>query len=64
MNFGLQADRSKETWVGVDCKVDAANKDKFAGIKKDDVFAVKGIFHIIQGGMELSPCTREFRESK
>jgi len=64
LSFSLQADRSKETWVGVDCKVDAANKDKFAGIKKDDVFAVKGVFHITQGAMEVSPCTREVRESK
>jgi hypothetical protein len=63
LTFSLQADKSQETWVGVDCKVDAANKDKFAGIKKDDVFAVKGIFHVIQGGMEVSPCTRELRES-
>jgi hypothetical protein len=62
--FPLQADLSQETWVGVDCKVEAANKDKFAGIKKDDVFAVKGIFHITQGGMEVSPCSRELRESK
>jgi hypothetical protein len=62
--FPLQADISQETWVGVDCKVEAANKDKFAGIKKDDVFAVKGIFHIKQGGMEVSPCSRELRESK
>jgi len=64
LDYSLQADRSKETWVGVDCKVDAANKDKFAGIKKDDVFAVKGVFHLTQGGMELSPCTRELREPK
>ena len=62
--FSLQADLSQETWVGVDCKVEAANKDKFAGIKKDDVFAVKGIFHITQGGMEVSPCSRELRDSK
>lgn len=62
--FSLQADISQETWVGVDCKVEAANKDKFAGIKKDDVFAVKGIFHLTQGGMEISPCSRELRESK
>jgi putative nucleic acid binding protein len=62
LSFSLQADRSQETWVGVDCVVLAANKDKFAGIKKDDVFAVKGIFHITQGGMEVSPCTRELRE--
>lgn len=62
LNISLQADRSQETWVGVDCVVVAANKDKFAGIKKDDVFAVKGIFHITQGGMEVSPCTRELRE--
>jgi hypothetical protein len=62
MTFSLQADSSQETWVGVDCVVVAANKDKFAGIKKDDVFAVKGIFHITQGGMELSPCSRELRE--
>jgi hypothetical protein len=64
LTFSLQGDASKETWVGVDCKVDAANKDKFAGIKKDDVFAVKGVFRITQGGMELRPCAREFRESK
>lgn len=64
LNFPLQADSSRETWVGVDCKVEAANKDKFAGIKRDDVFAVKGIFHVTQGGMEVSPCTRELRESK
>ena len=62
--ISLQADLSQETWVGVDCKVEAANKDQFAGIKKDDVFAVKGIFHITQGGMEVSPCSRELRESK
>ena len=62
--FSLQADISQESWVGVDCKVEAANKDKFAGIKKDDVFAVKGIFHLTQGGMEVSPCSRELRESK
>ena len=62
LNFSLQADSSKETWVGVDCKVEAANKDKFTGIKKDDVFAVKGTFHVIQGGMEVSPCTREIRK--
>jgi hypothetical protein len=49
VNFRLQADIIQEAWVGVDCKVDAANKDKFAGIKKADVFAVKGIFHITQG---------------
>lgn len=54
----------QETWVGVDCIVEAANKDKFAGLKKDDVFAIKGIFHITQGGMAVSPCTRELRESK
>ena len=64
VSFRLQADISQETWVGVDCPVDVANKDKFAGIKKDDVFAVKGIFHITQGGMEVSPCSRELRESK
>lgn len=64
LSFSLQADRSQETWVGVDCKVDAAHKDKFAGISRDSVFAVKGIFHITQGGMEVSPCTRELRESK
>jgi len=64
LTFSLQADRSQETWVGVDCVVVAANKDKFAGIKKDDVFAVKGIFHITQGGMEVSPCSRELREQK
>lgn len=62
LSISLQADRSQETWVGVDCVVQAANKDKFAGIKKDDVFAVKGIFHITQGGMEVSPCSRELRE--
>jgi hypothetical protein len=62
LNINLQADASKETWVGVDCTVTAANKDKFAGIKKDDVFTVKGIFHLTQGGMEVSPCTRELRE--
>ena len=62
LSFDLQADRSQETWVGVACVVVAANKDKFAAIKKDDVFAVKGIFHITQGGMEVSPCTRELRE--
>jgi hypothetical protein len=62
--FPLQADLSQETWVGVDCKVEAANKDQFAGIKKDDVFAVKGIFHLKQGGMEVSPCSRQLRESK
>jgi hypothetical protein len=62
LNINLQADASKETWVGVDCTVTAANKDKFTGIKKDDVFAVKGIFHITQGGMEVAPCTRELRE--
>ena len=64
VNFRLQADISQETWVGVDCKVDVANKEKFVGIKKDDVFAVKGIFHIVQGGMEVAPCSRELRESK
>ncbi|MBA2703475.1 MAG: hypothetical protein H0U60_06465 [Blastocatellia bacterium] len=64
MSFSLQADISQETWVGVDCIVEAANKDKFADIKKDDVFAVKGRFHITKGGMEVSPCTRELRESK
>ena len=64
LTISLQADRSKETWVGVDCKVVAANKDKFTGVKEDDVFAVKGIFHITQGGMEVSPCTRELRESR
>jgi len=64
VSFNLQADISQETWVGVDCIVDAAHKDKFAAIKKDDVFAVKGIFHITQGGMEVSPCTRELSESK
>lgn len=64
MNFSLQADRSRDSWVGVDCKVEAANKDQFAGIKKDDVFAVKGTFHITQGGMQVSPCTRELREKK
>lgn len=63
LTFRLQADRSQETWVGVDCIVEAANKDKFAGIEKDDVFAVKGIFHITQGGMEVSPCSRELRDS-
>jgi len=62
LSISLQADRSQDAWVGVDCVVVAANKDKFAGIKKDDVFAVKGIFHITQGGMEVSPCTRELRE--
>ena len=64
LTVSLQADRSKETWVGVDCKVAAADKDKFAGVKADDVFAVKGIFRITQGGMEVSPCTRELRETK
>lgn len=64
LNYRLQADLSRETWVGVDCKVDATNKAKFAGIKEDDVFAVKGTFHITQGGMEVSPCTRELRPSK
>lgn len=64
LSFNLQADISQETWVGVDCIVEAANKDKFAGIKKDDVFAVKGILHIAQGNMKISPCTRELRESK
>jgi len=64
MTFSLQADKSRESWVGVDCKVEAANKDQFAGIKKDDVFAVKGTFHITQGGMEVSPCTRELRDKK
>lgn len=63
LTISLQADSSKETWVGVDCKVDAANKEKFAGINEDDVFAVKGIFHLTQGGMEVSPCTRELRKS-
>ena len=62
LSISLQADQSQETWVGVDCVVQAANKDKFAGIKKDDVFAVKGIFHITQGGMEVSPCSRELRK--
>lgn len=61
LTISLQADQSKETWVGVDCKVEAANKDKFAGIKRDDVFAVKGMFHLTQGGMEVSPCSRELR---
>jgi hypothetical protein len=64
VTFSLQGDHSQESWVGVDCRVEAANKDKFAGIKKDDVFAVKGIFHITQGGMEVSPCSRELRDSK
>jgi len=64
LNFSLQADASRDTWVGVDCTVVAANKDRFAGIKKDEVFAVKGTFHLTQGGMEVSPCTREFRESR
>lgn len=64
VNFRLQADSSQETWVGVDCKVDAANKEKFVGIKEDDVFAVKGVFHIMQGGMEVAPCSRELRESR
>lgn len=64
LTFPLQADLSQETWVGVDCRVEAANKDKFDGIKKGDVFAVKGIFHLIQGGMEVSPCSRELRQSK
>lgn len=64
LNFSLQADLSRDTWVGVDCKVEAANKQQFAGIKKDDVFAVKGIFHVTKGGMEVSPCTRELREKK
>lgn len=62
LDFSVQADISKESWVGVDCIVEAANKDKFAGIKKDDVFAVKGILHINEGNMKLSPCTREIRE--
>jgi hypothetical protein len=62
LSISLQADQSKETWVGVDCVVQAANKEKFAGVKKDDVFAVKGIFHITQGGMEVSPCSRELRK--
>lgn len=60
----LGADSSKEVWVGVDCKVDQANESQFAGIKEDAVVAVKGVFHVVQGGMELHPCTREFRESK
>jgi hypothetical protein len=64
LRISLQADKSQETWVGVDCNVLAADKDKFAGIKKDDVFAVKGTFHLIQGGMEVNPCSRELRESK
>lgn len=64
LNVRLQADSSQETWVGVDCTVTASNKDKFAGIEKDDVFAVKGKFHLTQGGMEVSPCTRELRDSK
>ena len=63
LSISLQADKSQQTWVGVDCVVTAANKDKFTGISKDDVFAVKGIFHLTQGGMEVSPCTRELRES-
>lgn len=64
LSFSLQADMSKESWVGVDCHVDAAHKDKFAGIKKDDVFAVKGVLHVKQGNMELEPCNREFRGEK
>ena len=64
VTFSLQADLSQESWVGVDCRVEAANKDQFAAIKKDDVFAVKGIFHITKGGMEVSPCSRELREAK
>jgi hypothetical protein len=64
LTFPLQADLSQETWVGVDCRVEAANKDKFDGIKKGDVYAVKGIFHLTRGGMEVSPCSRELRESK
>lgn len=64
LSFSLQADSSRETWVGVDCVVAAANKDKFAGIKRDDVFAVKGVMHFKGGSMELSPCTRELRASK
>ena len=62
--ISLQADSSRETWVGVDCVVEAANKDKFAGIKKDDVFAVKGVLHFKGGSMEMEPCTRELRETK
>lgn len=64
VTFRLAADASREVWVGVDCKVEAANKDKFAGVKDGDVFAVKGVFHLTQGGMELDPCTRELREAK
>ena len=64
INFPLQADLSQETWVGVDCMVEAANKNKFVGLKKDDVFAVKGIFHVTQGGMEVAPCSRELRDTK
>lgn len=60
----LAADLSKEVWVGVDCKVDQSTESQFTGIKEDAVVTVRGVFHIVQGGMELHPCSRQIRDSK
>ena len=62
--FHMRGDLNKETWVGVDCMAEAADKEKFTGIKKDATFAAKGVLHFNGGSMELSPCTRDFRGEK